>query len=57
MQPAQLAISLAALEQVEEQARQVDRQWQLRQERAQYEADLARRRFLAVIKRIILARA
>jgi hypothetical protein len=48
MQPAQLAVSLATLEQVEEQARQVERQWQLRRERAQYEADLARRRFLAV---------
>jgi DNA invertase Pin-like site-specific DNA recombinase len=48
MQPAQLAVSLATLEQVETQARQVERQWQLRRERAQYEADLARRRFLAV---------
>lgn len=48
MQPAQLAVSLATLEQAEEQARQVERQWQLRRERAQYEADLARRRFLAV---------
>jgi DNA invertase Pin-like site-specific DNA recombinase len=48
MQPAQLAVSLATLEQVEAQARQIERQWHLRQERAQYEADLARRRFLAV---------
>ncbi len=48
MQPAQLAVSLATLEQVDAQARQVERQWQLRRERAQYEADLARRRFLAV---------
>jgi DNA invertase Pin-like site-specific DNA recombinase len=48
MQPAQLAISLATLEQVEAHARQIDRQWHLRLERAQYEADLARRRFLAV---------
>src|SRR5207245_1269863 len=47
MQPAQLAISLATLEQVEAQARQSERQWHLRLERAQYEADLARRRFLA----------
>ena len=29
-------------------ARQIDRQWQLRLEQARYEADLARRRFLAV---------
>ena len=34
--------------QIEAQARQVERQWQLRLERARYEADLARRRFLAV---------
>jgi len=46
--PAQLAVSLATLEQVEAQARQIARQWQLRLERAQYEADLARRRFVAV---------
>jgi DNA invertase Pin-like site-specific DNA recombinase len=48
MQPAQLEVSMAALEQLEARARQIDRQWQLRLERAQYEADLARRRFLAV---------
>ena len=48
MQPAQLEVSIAALEQVEARARQIDQQWQLRVERAQYEADLARRRFLAV---------
>jgi len=48
LQPAQLEVSLATLEQVENQARQVERQWQLRLERAGYEADLARRRFLAV---------
>jgi DNA invertase Pin-like site-specific DNA recombinase len=48
VQPAQLEVSLATLEQIEDQARQVERQWQLRLERARYEADLARRRFLAV---------
>ncbi|MBU1752153.1 MAG: recombinase family protein [Chloroflexi bacterium] len=48
LQPAQLAVSLAALEQIEARAQQIDRQWQLRLERAQYEADLARRRFCAV---------
>jgi len=48
MQPAQLAVSLATVAQLEAQARQIERQWQLRLERAQYEADLARRRFLAV---------
>jgi DNA invertase Pin-like site-specific DNA recombinase len=48
LQPAQLEVSLATLEQIEEQARQVERQWRLRLERARYEADLARRRLLAV---------
>jgi DNA invertase Pin-like site-specific DNA recombinase len=48
MQPAQLEVSMAALEQLEARARQIDRQWQLRLERARYEADLARRRFVAV---------
>jgi DNA invertase Pin-like site-specific DNA recombinase len=48
IQPAQLEVSLATLDQIEDQARQVQRQWQLRLERARYEADLARRRFLAV---------
>jgi DNA invertase Pin-like site-specific DNA recombinase len=48
IQPAQLQVSLATLAQLEDQARQVERQWQLRLERARYEADLARRRFLAI---------
>jgi DNA invertase Pin-like site-specific DNA recombinase len=48
IQLAQLQVSLATLEQIEDQARQVEHQWQLRLERARYEADLARRRFLAV---------
>jgi DNA invertase Pin-like site-specific DNA recombinase len=48
LQPAQLEVSLAALDQIEAGARQIDRQWQLRRERAHYEADLARRRFVAV---------
>ena len=48
MQPAQLEVSLATLEQLEARARQVDQQGQLRLERAQYQADLARRRFMAV---------
>jgi hypothetical protein len=37
-------VSLAALDQIEARARQLERQWQLRRERAQYEIDLARRR-------------
>ena len=48
MQPAQLEIAMAALDQVEDQAQQIDRQWQRRIEQAHYEADLAQRRFGAV---------
>jgi DNA invertase Pin-like site-specific DNA recombinase len=48
MQPAQLEVSMAALEQLEARAHQIDRQWQLRLERMQYEANLAQRRFMAV---------
>lgn len=48
VQPAQLEVSLAALDQLEARARQSERQWQLRLERTQYEADIARRRFVVV---------
>jgi hypothetical protein len=48
IQPAELEVALATLEDLEEQAHQVQKQWQLRLERTRYEADLARRRFLAV---------
>src|SRR5262249_48365682 len=48
MQPAQLEVSMVALEQIAGRARQLDRQWQLTLERARYESELARRRFLAV---------
>ncbi|HMB91507.1 MAG TPA: recombinase family protein, partial [Rhodothermales bacterium] len=48
MQPAQLEVSMAALEHLEARARQVERQWQLRLERARYEVDLARRRYSSV---------
>ncbi len=48
IQPAQLEVSLAALEQIEARERQVEQQWQLRLERARYDADRARRRFVAV---------
>ena len=48
IQPAHLAVSLATLAHLEDRAKQLDRQWQLRLERAQYEADLARRRYTAV---------
>lgn len=48
MQPAQLEISLATLEQLELKQQHIQRQWQLRLERSQYQADLAKRRFMAV---------
>ena len=48
MEPAQLTIALEAVEHLEAQARAIDRQWQLRLERARYEADQARRRYLEV---------
>ena len=46
--PAQLEISLATFEALEAQAQQLDQQWQRRLERARYEAELARRRYVAV---------
>jgi hypothetical protein len=48
MQPAQLEVSMAAIDQISQQARRADRQWELMLERARYEAELARRRFQAV---------
>lgn len=48
IEPAQLEVALSALEQVEARAKQADQQWHRQIERAQYEADLARRRYKAV---------
>lgn len=48
VQSAQLEVSLATLDQLDAQAKQIERQWQFRLERGRYEADLAKRRFLAV---------
>ena len=48
IKPAHLEVALSALDQVEARARQVDHQWQRQVERAQYEADLARRRYKTV---------
>jgi DNA invertase Pin-like site-specific DNA recombinase len=45
LQPLPLAAALAAVEQAEAQHQQVAQQWQLRLERARYEADLAQRRY------------
>lgn len=44
-QPAQLQISIEALQQIKSQAGEHDRHWQLRLDRAQYDADLAYRQF------------
>jgi DNA invertase Pin-like site-specific DNA recombinase len=43
--PDQIAIALAAMGQLEEESRQLDRQWSLRRERARYEAERARRQY------------
>ena len=46
--PDRIAIAIAALGQIEEDARQLERQWALRRERARYEAERARRQYDAV---------
>jgi hypothetical protein len=46
--PDQLAVAAAALEQLEEEARLLERQWALKRERARYEAERARRQYVAV---------
>jgi Recombinase/Recombinase zinc beta ribbon domain len=48
IEPAHLEVALSALDQVEARAKQVEHQWHRQIERAQYEADLARRRYKAV---------
>ena len=48
MRPAKLEVSMAAIDQISDQARRADRQRELMVERARYEAELARRRFQAV---------
>lgn len=48
MNPAQLKISIQALEQVKAQTKEIEKQWKLRIERSEYEAELARRRYTAV---------
>jgi hypothetical protein len=45
---ANLRISLEAFDKIEEQERQIDKQWQQRIERSEYEAQLAQRRYYAV---------
>ena len=46
--PDQIAIAIAAMGQLEDESRQLDRQWTLRRERARYEAKRARRQYDAV---------
>ncbi|MGB8529094.1 MAG: hypothetical protein WCD75_20115 [Rhodoplanes sp.] len=46
--PDWIAIALAAVEQLAEESRQLERQWTLRRERARYEAERARRQYDAV---------
>jgi hypothetical protein len=46
--PDQIAIALAAVGQLEEESRHLERQWTLRRERARYEAERARRQYDAV---------
>jgi DNA invertase Pin-like site-specific DNA recombinase len=46
--PDQIAIALAAVGQLEEESRHLERQWTLRRERACYEAERARRQYDAV---------
>jgi len=48
LEPAQLELALAALEELEARDRTVGRQWQMRLERAEYEAALSERRYLEV---------
>jgi len=48
IQPAHLEVALSALDSLEARARQVESQWHRQIERAQYEADLAGRRYRAV---------
>lgn len=46
LKPDKIAIAIAALGQIEEETRQLERQWALRRERARYEAERARRQYM-----------
>jgi DNA invertase Pin-like site-specific DNA recombinase len=48
LQPAEIELALAALQEVESRDRATSRQWQMRLERAEYEAALAERRYQEV---------
>jgi len=45
LEPAHIEIALKALEELERQDNRIDRQWQMRLERAEYEAQLRQRRY------------
>ena len=55
--PDQIAIAIAAMGQLEEESRQLERQSTLRRERARYEAERARRQYDAVEPEIVSSRA
>ena len=46
--PDQIALAVAAMEQLDEEARLLEKQWALKRERARYEAERARRQYDAV---------
>ncbi len=46
--PDQIAVAMAALSEIETEARLLERQWSLKRERARYDADRARRQYDAV---------
>jgi DNA invertase Pin-like site-specific DNA recombinase len=48
LQPAEIGLALAALQELESRDRAISRQWQMRLERAEYEAALAERRYQEV---------
>ena len=48
LQPAEVELALAALQELESRDRTISRQWQMRLERAEYEAALAERRYQEV---------
>ena len=48
LQPAELQLALAALQELESRDQTIFRQWQMRLERAEYEAALAERRYQEV---------
>ena len=48
IEPAQLELALAALEELQARDRSIGRQWQMRLERAEYETNLAERRYSEV---------